>query len=101
VVVNKYKIRKDILKGILPPIDVVNRYWQRYDTLDPPQVVMNMADGREYVLEQGNVYYDPKSRKYSIFTQGLVKLYMDINLKSKTIIVYLTAARIHCKKCLN
>jgi hypothetical protein len=48
----------------LPPLDVVNRYWQRFDKLEPPQVVMNMAEGLEYILKQQNVFFDPESRKY-------------------------------------
>jgi hypothetical protein len=53
-----------VLKGILPPLDVLNRYWQCYDTLEPPQVVIDKADGREYVLEQENVFFDANSKKY-------------------------------------
>jgi hypothetical protein len=53
-----------VLKGILPPIDVVNRYWQRFDMLEPPQVVRNIAEGLDYVLEQENVFFDPQTSKY-------------------------------------
>jgi hypothetical protein len=53
-----------ILKGILPPIDVVNLYWQRFDKLEPPQVKMNAAEGLDYVLEQENVFYNKDTHKY-------------------------------------
>jgi hypothetical protein len=53
-----------ILKGILPPIDVVNRYWQRFDKLEPPQVKRNMAEGLYYILEQENVFFNPDNHKY-------------------------------------
>jgi hypothetical protein len=53
-----------ILKGILPPIDVVNRYWQRFDRLEPPQVKRNVAEGLDYVLEQENVFFNEDSHKY-------------------------------------
>jgi hypothetical protein len=53
-----------ILKGILPPIDVVNLYWQRFDKLEPPQVKINVAEGRAYVLEQDNVFYNKDNHKY-------------------------------------
>jgi hypothetical protein len=53
-----------ILKGILPPIDVVNLYWQRFDKLEPPQVKRNVAEGLDYVLEQENVFFNNDSHKY-------------------------------------
>jgi hypothetical protein len=53
-----------ILKGILPPIDVVNRYWQQFDKLEPPQVRRNVAEGLDYVLEQENVFFNKDSHKY-------------------------------------
>jgi hypothetical protein len=34
------------------------------DALEPPQVVVDNADGRENVLEQENVFFDVKSKKY-------------------------------------
>jgi hypothetical protein len=52
------------LRGILPPIDVVNLYWQRFDKLEPPQVVRNIAEGVDYVVEQENVFFDENSHKY-------------------------------------
>jgi hypothetical protein len=53
-----------ILKGILPPIDVVKMYWQRFDKLEPPQVKRNVAEGIDYVLEQENEFFDKDSHKY-------------------------------------
>jgi hypothetical protein len=47
-----------VLKGILPPVDVVNLYWQRFDKLEPPQVKRNVAEGLDYILEQENVFYN-------------------------------------------
>jgi hypothetical protein len=53
-----------VLKGILPPIDVVNLYWQRFDKLEPPKVVRNTAEGVDYVQEQDNVFFDTIRHKY-------------------------------------
>jgi hypothetical protein len=53
-----------VLKGILPPIDVVNLYSQRFDKMEPPQVRRHVTDGVDYIMEQENVYFDRNSRKY-------------------------------------
>jgi hypothetical protein len=53
-----------VLKGILPPIDVVNLYWQRFDKLEPPQVKKHTTEDVDYVLEQDNVFFDKNKRKY-------------------------------------
>jgi hypothetical protein len=53
-----------VLKGILPPIDVVNLYWQRFDKLEPPLVMRNSAEGVDYVIEQENVFFDRTKHKY-------------------------------------
>jgi hypothetical protein len=53
-----------ILKGILPPIDVINRYLQRFDKSEPPQVRRNIAEGIDYMLEQENVFFNPDTHKY-------------------------------------
>jgi hypothetical protein len=34
------------------------------DVLEPPQVVVDNVDGSENVLEQENVFFDAKSKKY-------------------------------------
>jgi hypothetical protein len=52
-----------VLKGILPPIDVVNLYWQSFDKLEPPQVRRKVADGLDYIIEQENVFYNKATRK--------------------------------------
>jgi hypothetical protein len=53
-----------VLKGILPPLDVVNLYWQRFDKLELPQVIRNTAEDVDYVLEQENVLFDKNRHKY-------------------------------------
>jgi hypothetical protein len=61
-----------VLKGILPPIDVVNLYWQRFEKLEPPKVVRNTAEGVDYVLEQENVFYDADKHKYVYSITGKI-----------------------------
>jgi hypothetical protein len=53
-----------VLKGVLPPVDKVNEYWLKFDTISEPKLRKDHVSGKYCIVDQVDVLYDADSDEY-------------------------------------
>jgi hypothetical protein len=53
-----------VLKGVLPPVDKVNEYWLKFDTISEPKLRKDHVSGKYCIVDQVDVLYDADNDEY-------------------------------------
>jgi hypothetical protein len=53
-----------VLKGVLPPVDKINEYWLKFDTISEPKLRKDHVSGKYCIVDQVDVLYDADSDEY-------------------------------------